>query len=859
MFHYVYLDKKKNLIDIRLDTSITPFNFHQLMENLGLLNILLITAWELGIIYIKVGDIIGQIQFNFSYNNYNIYYYYQKLKSSDNYLELIEGNIRLKYQTIDINFTSGFLNWKQKEFPMYKAKVRPDIITSNGTILKPKLHDDILTALSCNSNSFMVLASDSSQYPNCYKLLIPDTKSDNELKYINIIENRKPVILIKPKCFQTRSYSLFIYSKEGNNYIPSHQIYLSGSNNQTLNMKSADTEFESILYNCLPTPKYSKKELQKMNQYYKENDDKYLDLKSKAIAIDPPGSRDKDDAINFNIVSSSSNKPLFLEMFVHISDVPPALNNNFNCYHFFYAFHKLETDYLYGTRYPMIDSNLSESTNSLSLIGPEKRAFTIKTTYKFKPDGKTIFNIPETVEMYLEKNIKIFATTYESIAVGTTDYSIDLPVNNQYVVKDKLMYEGKYLPTLNPVPCQAKQVNIDSMYWDCCSLSNEDKPYVQNQLNQIIEVYRILITSLDICQEIKSFIQTKQYYNDDYQFNLREEWVHRLIEITALESNKYASLILYDKIKNKSFGVNEKTKLIGKLNINQIKSYNSYFNRKERFNGSFDEDEGIFRGLYFGVKGHNDSPKYVKQKYNHCIPACIQSDIHKLKNINDLNNLYLKFQLDKLKGKNTPLSKLSSLASFNQTTENLGIALYSTTARPHFNTRLCYYTYFTSPMRRVVDCFVQNCLISSQSDVKEYIGMFKRHILNRTDINSQCEKYNLFISVCNKIFNGDKFNAEFETHYIKYGTETFNNLYLPNIDITISVNNKINSQLQPEGKIKLIFKQITEPFDLQVIPSNKSITVNDIIEEQNKLYFQNEKPPELNTHNYLYLNYRLLD
>lgn len=856
MFHYVYLNKKKNLIDIRLNTSITPFNFHQHMENLGLINILLIIAWELDITYIKIGDIVGQIDFTYNYINYNIYHYSQKLKSTDNYLELVEGKIRLKYKSYDIQLSSGFLNWKQSKFPLHKAKVRSDIITSNGTILKQKLHNDMLTALSNNSDNFMVLASDSSQYSNCYKLLVPDTKSDNELKYINIIESRKPAI-IKPKCFQTRSYSLFIYSKQDNNYIPSHQIYLSGSNNYIPNMKSADTEFESILYNCLPTPKYSKKELDKMTNYYRENDYKYLDIKSKAIAIDPHGSRDKDDAISFNIIRSS-DKPLFLEMFVHISDIPPALNNSFNCYHFFYAFHKLETDYLYGARYPMIDSNLSESTNSLSLIGSDKRAFTVKTTYKFKPDGKTIFDVPETIEMYLEKNIKIFATSYESVAINTTDYSIDLPIDNDYIVKDKLMYEDKYLPSLNPVPCQAKQVDIDNMYWDY-SLSTEDKPFIQNQLNQLTNIYGILIKSLDICQEIKPIIQTKQYYNDDYQFNLREEWVHRLIEITALESNKYAALILFDKIKNKSFGVNKETKLIGKLDVDQIRSYNNYFSRKERFNGEFDKDEGIFRGLYYGVKGHNDSPKYVKQKYNHCIPACMQFEINKMKNITDLNNLYLKFQLDKLKGKNTPLSKLSSLASFNQTTDNLGIALYSTTMRPHFNSRLYYYTYFTSPMRRVVDCFVQNCLLANESDIKEYMGMFKRHILNRTDINSQCEKYNLFISVCNKIFNGDKLNAEFETHYIKYGIETFNNLYLPNIDITISVNNKINSQLPPEGKIKLIFKQITEPFDLQVVPINKSITVNDIIEEQNKLYFQNEKPPEINTHNYLYLNYRLLN
>ena len=57
MFHYVYLNKKNNLIDIRLDVSITPYNFHQHMENLGLLNILFIIAWELDIKYIKVNDI----------------------------------------------------------------------------------------------------------------------------------------------------------------------------------------------------------------------------------------------------------------------------------------------------------------------------------------------------------------------------------------------------------------------------------------------------------------------------------------------------------------------------------------------------------------------------------------------------------------------------------------------------------------------------------------------------------------------------------------------------------------------------------------------------------------------------------
>ncbi len=884
MFNYVYLDKKKNLIDIRLSASINPFNFHQHMENLGLINIATIVAWELGIKFIKVNDVVGEIKFEYNYNNYNITKKEQELDPDDNFVELLDGSIRLKYNEFDFEFSSGFLNWKQENFQLHKAKIRSDVIISNGTILKPKVHNDVLTSLAGNKNNFMVLANESSTYPNSYKLLIPDTKSDRELKYINIIESRKPTHIIKSPCFQTRSYSLFIYSKIGNQYEPTHQIYLSGSpiSNQTTNsamsnskkkpkispnlnqsllsspnLKFADTEFESILYNCLPTPKYAKKELEHMDEYYVANDSKYRDLKTKAIAIDPPGSRDKDDAISFNIVNTNKGKPLFLEMFVHISDVPPAINNKFNRYHFFYAFHKLETDYIYGARYPMIDPRLSESTNSLSLIGPNKRTFTVKTTYRFKPDFKTVFEVPESVEMYLEKDIKIFATTYESIATGTTDYSVDLPVDNEYVVKNKLKYNNKPVPTLNPIPCQSKKADIDKMFWENAKqIEKPDREYLQTQLDQLTHVYGTLVRSLNVCQEIKSFIQTKQYFNDEYQFNLREEWVHRLIEITALETNKYASLILYDKIKNKKWGV-DKSKFIGKLSADEIKNYNNHFNKLERFTESIDEDEGIFRALYFGVKGYNDSPKYVKEKYIQCAPACLLPEIKDLTNVTELNNLYLKFQLDKIQEKPTPLSRLASLASFNQTTENLGIALYSTTARPHFNTRLCYYTYFTSPMRRVVDCFVQNCLLGTENEVKDYMSMFKRHILNRTDINNQCEKYNLYISVCNKIFKGDKSNAEFITHYIKYGTDSFNNLYLPNIDITISVSNKLNAQLQPEGKLKLKFKQITEPFEIEVIKVDKAITLNEIIEEQTKLYFQKEPAPKPGTHNYLYLNYRL--
>ncbi len=866
MFNYVYLNKSKNLIDIRLKTPINSSNFHQLMENLGLVNMVLVLCWELDIKFIKIDDIVGEIAFAHNYSSYNIHQYFESVGSNTNYIDLTNGKIKLVYQGKTVEFSSGFLNWKAKEFDMYKAKIRPDVILSNGSIPNKERKDEIFKKLGSNSKSFAVLAADSDQNPGAYKIFAPDTFNKNELKYVALIEKIKAPHIIKPKKFKTRSYSILIYTFDGHQYKPSDIIYLSGTSNLTTNLRSADTEFQSMLYNCLPTPKFAKKELDRINEHYKESDELYRDGKNKtrAIAIDPPGSRDKDDAISFNIVYAKG-KPSLLEMFVHISDVPPILNQDYNKYHFYYGLHKLETDYMLGCRYPMIDANLSESTNSISLIGPEKRSYTLKTTYRYKPEsdpnkyGRYVFDIPEKVEMYLEKNIKVFATTYESIATSTTDYTKDLPESNRYVVHHKLTYGNKPISTLNPIPCESvEHVDINGIKWENPKdiKSTDDKEYLQTQLDNLTSIYGTLIRSLSIVQEIKPMIHTKQYSHDDYQYDLREEWVHRLIEITALESNKYAALVLYDKIKNKNFGVNNKT--IGKLTTEQIKTYNDYFSSYERFVGEVPDDEGIFRGLYYGVRGHNDSPKYVREKYNRSLPVALTNSVKPGENVLDLPNLYLKFQMEKTNEIMTPVGKILGSASFNQATENLGVALYSTAIRPHLNAKLYYYTFFTSPMRRIVDCFVQYCLISDEDKVKKSMGLFKTKLLNRTDINAQCEKYNLYVSVCNKIFKGDN-PGEFETYYIKYGNESFNNIFLPGLDITLTVSNKISGLLQQEGKIKLKFNQITEVFGLEPIKTTGPVTVEQLMREQKELYFQKEAYPKKQTHNYNYLNYKYLN
>jgi hypothetical protein len=856
MFNYVHLNKKDNLIDIRLSEQVNKMSFHNQMEDLGIINMVIILAWELDINYIKVKEIVGKIKFGYTYNSYDIHRWEKPLEPNENYIELISNSIKLKYNDIDISFTNGFLNYKHKFFTFDKAKIRCDVISSNPTILKDEKLQQIFTKLSDNKTSFVVLGSDFETNANSYKLLVPDIGSKNELKYVNVLDKSHAPNIIKSRVMKTRSYCLIIYSwdNESKKYLPSYSIYLSGTSKLKPNLKTADTEFQSILYNCLPTPKYTKRELEKMTEYLGVNDNKYQDLGSRAIAIDPPGSKDKDDAISFNVIKHKG-KPIAIEMCVHISDVPPALNTDYTKYHFFYAFHKLETDYMIGARYPMIDSKLSESTNSLSLIGPGKRAYTVKITYRLKPEGKYLFDIPDKVEMYLEKNIKIFATSYESIATGLTDYSKDLPVDNDYVVKHKLKYNGNPIQTLNPIPCGDKPVNIKSIKWEN-SIDTSDESYVQTQIDQLTWIYKLLVRSLPVVQDLKPLLQTKQYINDDYQYDIREEWVHRLIEITAVETNKYAALIMYDKIANENYGISS-DKFIGKLNTTQIKKYNELFSSKDRFLGTVEKDEGIFRALYYGVKGHNDSPKYVKEKYNQCIPANLIPDIADKTNLDDLPNLYLKFQLDKLSSANTPMSKLASMASFNQTTENLGIALYSTAVRPHLNSKLYYYTYFTSPMRRVVDTIVQTCLISNKDRCEQMINLYKKFLLNRMDINAQVEKYNLFVSVCNKIFGGDN-KGTYQTSYIKYGNESFNNIFLPNLDITLSIPAKINSKLAHEGLIKIKLNQITEPLQVDVVDSQPTqITIQDIINEQKQLYFTKEKYPEVSSYNYLYLNYKL--
>ena len=125
MFEYVYLDGIKTM-DVRLK-NVDDNNFHEKMENLGIINWVVIICWELEIKHILIDNIIGHIQFANLFNNYNII---KTDKLNANYIEIINDTIKFVYNNNTIIFNIGLLYFKQNKFPNIKMKIRPEILYS---------------------------------------------------------------------------------------------------------------------------------------------------------------------------------------------------------------------------------------------------------------------------------------------------------------------------------------------------------------------------------------------------------------------------------------------------------------------------------------------------------------------------------------------------------------------------------------------------------------------------------------------------------------------------------------------------------------------------------------------------------
>ena len=118
--------------------------------------------------------------------------------------------------------------------------------------------------------------------------------------------------------------------------------------------------------------------------------DKNKGVMKMAFAIDPDGSKDRDDAIASFFIDKNNNdkivdniyKATHIKLLVHISNTLPYIIPRDDNYYYHFSKYKCNTDYLDKTNLPMMDRILSEKMLSLEGIG--KEAITIEMEYTIK-------------------------------------------------------------------------------------------------------------------------------------------------------------------------------------------------------------------------------------------------------------------------------------------------------------------------------------------------------------------------------------------------------------------------------------------------------------------------------------------
>ncbi len=489
-------------------------------------------------------------------------------------------------------------------------------------------------------------------------------------------------------------------------------------------------EYLSYLYDLMLPYKYDLND--KINNNFKIKKYKDNDIERIAFAIDPDGSKDRDDAISAfylkdNEVVSSLENATHIKLSVHIADTLDFIEPSSNNYYYNYSKYKVNTDYLDKYNLPMMDRMLSE--DFLSLIGNNKNAITTELIYKILDKKKFIIsNVPEDINFYRSTNLNIIGTTYTKFAesfdlkpekgFSNKDFikRLILPCNKK-IQRDfnQFIYEGKYGKKLGKIDYKLEK-------------------YIANNLKQL---YIFFVNSLDhtgkdsllkIPSTLKLDKTSKNIYLD---FNPVDMWAHSLVEYTAIETNIYyahlMTLLYKKKIKEERNSFNFDYKLIRQ----QISLYGDDIQNKIINNILFDKkiiekNIGIFRNLYTSEDNH-----YINFETQKMIIK-----LHKKKNNNDqITEKLLKFYF-KSKNKSEFMRLLLALRQImvliNAKT-NLDIsekliskeikmkAKYQSIPIAHSDIASYFYTHSTSPMRRFVDINVHNLIFNKNNKIKNFI------------------------------------------------------------------------------------------------------------------------------------------
>jgi len=494
-------------------------------------------------------------------------------------------------------------------------------------------------------------------------------------------------------------------------------------------------EYISYVYDLMLPYKYDFNNLNNKNNLLNSINYHSNNIERVAFAIDPDGSKDRDDAISAfylkdNNIICSLKDATHIKLIVHISDTLSYITPENDNYYYHYSKYKCNTDYLDKYNLPMMDRVLSEER--LSLDGDKNSAITINLIYKIiDKDNFIIRPFPEDVKIHRSKNLRIIGTTYKNFSE-----SFNLKKEKNF---DNSKFNKRFI-----INCNKKLVRDfnEFIYEGNNIFSNKTEQNVANNLKQlyIFFVNSLNHTGKDTLIKIPSNLIREKHEGESniyFGFSPVDMWSHSLIEYTALESNIYFSYLMYliskniITAKNNIYTFDYKiihriNELVGKKNQKLLLDN---INKNKVVKSS---KCGIYRNLYTPGPINDKLDFYINEEiklmlininnktndYNKTIEKFLNNFNYKV--IENNVTIFLKLLLALRQVLILIDSKNNLDVSYKLISKNLKMkAKYEFFPFSHIDICSIFYTHATSPMRRFVDINVHNLIFNKQS--RDYI------------------------------------------------------------------------------------------------------------------------------------------
>lgn len=380
-----------------------------------------------------------------------------------------------------------------------------------------------------------------------------------DIPYINQNQNFNETKLVR---FKLKHYHTEF--KNGSNHLngPLFGLYLY---EQDEFIKLTPLEYQILTFRCIPSPKFTDDELNKIQNNI-DSDNRYLNFSGNSVAIDPDGSKDRDDAIK----AVEDNN--FITLWVHISDVSPYIDPIKFPYYYYHSTEKVNTDYLIGGNMPLLDRRLSDQ--GLSLNGKNKKACTVEITYKIKSKkNMEIYPLPIKVSIYKSKKLNIIPTTYYKFS-------------HSFSKKKENGYQDSLINTKKIIDCLDKEVMHPKIF-------NQGKSEVKefNHLKRLYIYFRNSLPESNRDSVILGYDQFKFDKKIGYPILdalPTEAWAHQLVEFTALQANIYTAhaMLALEKYKKEIILINDK----------YIMDSDNIINLRDTLNKDYQIHKMIFQG-----------------------------------------------------------------------------------------------------------------------------------------------------------------------------------------------------------------------------------------------------------------------